>query len=257
MISLHWFTTMTQELLDQPGSSQAGTVGSSEDLGWGAESQSADFNYTPISPWSTIALVLGVLGLTAFLGLFGIVVAAVGFVISLAAIVRIRGEQGAVRGMLPAVLGLVLSVSSVSGGIALQRYHYNHEVPEGYLRVNFPTEISAHQFEIHRGGQRGLTPEVAKFLGEKIFVKGFMWQTQKSEGLEEFVFLKDNGECCFGGSPKPYDMMRVDMQDGKTAKAHNGMISVAGTLRVNLSAGQDEAVYILEAQLVEPSRTRF
>jgi len=243
--------------MDQPDSSQAGIVDTSENFGWGAEAQSADFNYTPVSPWSTIAVVLSTIGLTAFLGLFGIVVAVVAFVISIAAIVRIRGEQGAVRGMLAAVLGLVMSASSVGGGIATQVYNYNHEVPEGYLRVNFPEEISAYQFVIHRGGQRTLAPEVAKFLGEKIFIKGFMWETKKSEGLESFVFLKDNGECCFGGSPKPYDMMLVEMQDGKTTNAHNGMVSVAGTLRVNLAAGPDEAVYILEAEMVESSRTRF
>jgi hypothetical protein len=257
MILSQRLTTMTQDLLDQPDSSQAGIVGTSEDVGWGAETQSADFNYTPISPWSTIALTLGLLGLTAFWGIFGIVVAAVGIVISIAAVVRIKGEQGAVRGMLAAVLGLVLSLSSVGGGIATQVYNFNHEVPEGYIRVNFPKEISAHQFNIYRGGQRSLAQEVAKFVGAKIFIKGWMWQTQKSEGLEEFVFLKDNGDCCFGGSPAAYDMMQVQMQDGKTTNAHNGMVSVAGTLRVNLAAGQDEAVYILEAQLVEPSRTRF
>ena len=122
---------MTQDLLDQPGPSQLSDTEPSEDLSWGRDSQSADFNYTPISPWGAIAAVLAVCGLTAFLGLFGIAVAVAAFIVSIAAIVRIRGEQGMVRGMLPAVLALLVSLSSVSGGIASQIYHYNHEVPEG------------------------------------------------------------------------------------------------------------------------------
>jgi hypothetical protein len=247
---------MTQDLLDQPGRSQVSDADTSEELDWGAETQSVDFSYTPVSPWGTIAVVLAVCGLTAFLGVFGIVVAAAAVIVSIAAIVRIRGERGMVRGMLPAVLGLLLSISSVSGGIASQIYHYNHEVPEGYQRVNFPEEISARQF-VYYGGQRRLDPEVAKFVGQKIFIKGFMWLTQRDKGLEQFVFLKDNGECCFGGEPQPFDMMKVEMQDGKTVDGHTGMVSVAGVLRANVAAEKGKAVYILEAYLVEPSRTRF
>ncbi len=248
---------MTQDLLDQPDSVQAKNAETSESFGWGAETDSADFSYTPLSPWAMAAIGLGVVGLTAFLGLFGIVVAAAGMVVSAAAIFQIRGQQGMVRGMLAAVLGLFLSLGSVSGGIATQVYNYNTEVPEGYQRVSFPNEISAHQFTTYAGGVRRLKPEVRKLVGKKIFVKGFMWLSQEDENLDSFVFLKDNGECCFGGSPQPYDMMQVEMQDGKRVDGHNGMISVAGVLRANVDAGPEEAVYTLEADMVEASRTRF
>ncbi len=248
---------MTQELLDQPTETETKHVSISEDLGWGADNQSADFSYTPISPWGTIAIALAFLGLTAFLGLFGIVVAAVAFIVSIAAIVRIRGAQGTVRGMLAAVIGLLLSTSCVGGGVASQVYHYNHEVPEGYRRTSFPEEISARQFRVFRGNQRRLHPEVAKLVGQKIFLKGFMWLSQRQEGLETFVLLKDNGECCFGGKPQPFDMMRVDLQNGATVDGHTGMVSVAGILRANIKAGEDEAVYVMEADFVEASRTRF
>jgi len=248
---------MTQELLDQPPEAETKDVSISEDLGWGADNQSADFSYTPISPWGIIAAVLALLGLTAFLGLFGIVVAVVAFIVSIVAIARIRGAQGTVRGMLSAVVGLLLSMSCVGGGVASQVYHYNHEVPEGYRRTSFPEEISARQFQIFRGNQRRLHPEVAKLVDQKIFLKGFMWLSQRQEDLETFVLLKDNGECCFGGKPQPFDMMRVDLQDGKTVDGHTGMVSVAGTLRANVKADEDEAVYVMEADFVEPSRTRF
>ncbi len=84
-----------------------------------------------------------------------------------------------------------------------------------------------------------------------------MWETQKSEGLESFVFLKDNGECCFGGSPKPFDMMVVNMADGKTTRAFNGMVAVAGVLNANVNAGEGEPVYTVDATMVEEARTRF
>lgn len=248
---------MTQDLLDQPGSTETNQPEPSENFGWGADAQSADFNYVPLSPWAVVAIVLSLLGLTAFLGLFGIAVAAAGVVVSVAAVVRIRGERGLVRGMAPALIGLLLSLMGVGGGIASQVYHYRTEVPEGYIRVNFPNDISAHQFAMYRGGQRRLKPEVAELVDKQIFIKGFMWQTQQDTGLENFVFLKDNGECCFGGSPQPYDMMEVIMQDGQTADGHTGLLAVAGVLRADVTAGEDDAVYTLEAHLVEPARTRF
>jgi hypothetical protein len=256
-VSTEWFRVMTQDLLDQPTGTEAKDVSISEDLGWGADNQSADFSYTPISPWGMIAIVLSLLGLTAFLGLFGIFVAVMAFIVSIAAIVRIRGAQGTVRGMLAAASGLLLSMSCVGGGIASQVYHYNHEVPEGYRRTSFPEEISARQFQIFRGKQRRLHPEVARLVGQKIFLKGFMWLSQRQEGLETFVLLKDNGECCFGGKPQPFDMMRVDLQNDATVDGHTGMVSVAGVLRADVRAGEDEAVYTMEADFVEPSRTRF
>lgn len=248
---------MTQETLNEPVASEIRHVNTSEDLGWGGDESSTDFNYTPLSPWGIVAAVLAIFGLTAFLGLFGIFVAAVAFVVSVAAIARIRGSQGAVRGMLAAVVGLLVSMSSVGGGIASQIYHYNHEVPEGFQRVNFPNEISARQFQYFRGNQRRLHPEVAKLIGQDIFIKGFMWLSQREDGISTFVLLKDNGECCFGGKPQPYDMMRIDMKDGKTVDGHTGMVSVAGVLSANPGAGEDEAVYSIEAVLVEPSRSRF
>ncbi len=84
-----------------------------------------------------------------------------------------------------------------------------------------------------------------------------MWQTRDTDGITGFVFLKDNGECCFGGKPQPYDMMWVELKDGQTTKAYTGMVSVAGTLTVNLTAGEDEAVYLVDADIVEESRTAF
>ncbi len=84
-----------------------------------------------------------------------------------------------------------------------------------------------------------------------------MWQTQRMEGLTEFVFLKDNGECCFGGDPKPFDMMVVKMADDQTTNAYTGMVAVAGVLHANVHAAEGEPVYTVDATLVEEARTSF
>ena len=91
-------------------------------------------------------------------------------------------------------------------------YDYKHEVPEGYLRVHFPKEVAEKQF-VFFGGRRKLHPDVAPLVGKKVYLKGFMYATQATEGLRQFILLKDNGECCFGGKPKSHDYIIVTLPE--------------------------------------------
>jgi len=220
------------------------------------ESQGNSFQYIPVSPWGPIALILGIMSLTGFLGLFGIFLSLASTIVGVFAFNRIRRDKGLVKGQWMATTGFALAAFSLVAGTSKMAYDYSTECPEGYQRVNFPKEIADKQF-VFFGAARRLHPDVQPFVNQKLFMKGFMYQTRDSEGLTSFVFLKDNGECCFGGKPKPYDMMWVELQDGQTTKAVTGMIAVAGTLRVNLDAGEDEPVYLFDADMVEEARTAF
>ena len=183
-------------------------------------------------------------------------IAFVGVILGIAAIVRIRGTAGTVKGTGFAICGLVLSVLCLSLGSVKLAHAYENECPEGFQRVNFPRDISEHQF-VYYGNRRRLSPMVAPLIGQKLFLKGFMWQTQQSDGLTEFVFLKDNGDCCFGGSPQPFDMMVVKMVEGTTRSYEGRMVSVAGILNANVNAEEGEPVYTVDATLVEEAQTSF
>lgn len=239
-----------------PSTENASAEAETRHSGWASDSYSDDFDYTPVSPWGPVALALGVAGLTAFLSVFGIGLSVIGVLVGIAAVVRIRGEQGAVKGQGFAVMGLVLSVCCCGLGTAKMVHLYNTEVPEGYRRVNFPVEISDKEF-VYYGGARRLHPDVAPLIGTQVYLKGFMWETKSLTGLTEFVFLKDNGECCFGGSPQPYDMMVVYLDPDNPTDAYTGMVAVAGTLRANVSAGEGEPVYTVEAKIVKEAPTPF
>jgi len=240
-------------------------------LGWKSDDGN-DFDYVPITPWAPLALCLGLLSLTGFIGLFGLYVAAFGIFIGIAAFLRVRGAAGAVKGGAMSVIGLVLSAASLILGSAKMAHAYSTEVPEGYLRVNFQSEIAEKQF-YYVAGKRKLDPDVTKFIGKKVYLKGFMWATQATDGLPRFILLKDNGECCFGGKPKSHDFITVtlnsfpegqrpplsyrssgmsemvltDEQKEKlgaefpnqlTTKAYIGMVAVAGVLKADLKAGE-------------------
>ena len=152
---------------------------------------------------------------------------------------------------------MILSFLCLVAGSMKLSHAYQTECPDGYQRVNFPNEISAHEF-IYYGKSRRLHPKVAPLIEQKVFLKGFMWQTKQADGISSFVFLKDNGECCFGGEPKPYDMMVVTLTGEQTTKAYTGsMVAVAGTLHANVNAGEDEPVYTVDADMVEEAQTSF
>ncbi|MCP4170559.1 MAG: hypothetical protein GY758_07290 [Fuerstiella sp.] len=247
---------MTDTSLSSPIHSVTGTASESVNSSWANQTDPDEFDYIPVSPWGPVALVLGIGSLTGFFGIFGLALGVVGVFVSFAAIVKIRSGGGGVKGTGFAITGLVLSTVCLSLGSMKMAHAYETECPPGYERVNFPHDISDWQFKYY-GGVRRLHPMVAPLIGQKVFLKGFMWETQMSEGLENFVFLKDNGECCFGGSPKPYDMMVVNMANGNTTRAFNGMVSVAGVLNANVNAKEGEPVYTVDATLVEEARTRF
>jgi hypothetical protein len=241
-------------------------------VGWGDASEGDDFNYIPVSPWAPIALGLGLLGLTGFIGIFGLYVAFFGVFVGVAAIARVRAGAGSVKGGGMAWVGMILSLASCTLGSAKMYHNYQTEVPDGFARVNFPKDIAEKEF-VYVAGKRKLHPEVAELVGTRMYLKGFMWATQDTEGLTSFILLKDNGECCFGGRPKSHDYiwiklpsfksgeqpplskrssgmtvcglteeerkkLGVDHDQQLTTNAYIGMVAVAGVLKADVTAGE-------------------
>lgn len=239
---------------------------------WSDSDAEGEFDYVPFSPWAPVALVLGLLSLTGFMGFFGLYVAGFSIFVGFAALAKIRGGAGTVKGKGMAVAGLLLSAVSLGGGSVKMAHAYNTEVPEGFRRVHFPREIADHQF-VYINGRRKISPAVTELVGKPVYLKGFMWATQATDGIPRFILLKDNGECCFGGKPKSHDFITVTLKsypDGArpplasrapgmsdviltpeqqkalgathanqlTTEAFIGMVAVAGILQANPQAGE-------------------
>jgi len=239
---------------------------------WSDSDAEGEFDYVPFSPWAPVALVLGLLSLTGFMGFFGLYVAGFSIFVGFAAFAKIRGGAGTVKGKGMAVAGLLLSAVSLGGGSVKMAHAYTTEVPEGFRRVHFPREIADHQF-VYINGRRKISPAVTELVGKPVYLKGFMWATQATDGIPRFILIKDNGECCFGGKPKSHDFITVTLKsypDGArpplasrapgmsdviltpeqqkalgathanqlTTEAFIGMVAVAGILQANPQAGE-------------------
>ncbi|MCA9059599.1 MAG: hypothetical protein KDA85_13925, partial [Planctomycetaceae bacterium] len=99
---------MTEQLLERPSASAADRE--SGDMSshtaqqtptaeaWGTSAEVSDFDFTPMSPWGPIALILGLASTSAFLGTFGMMLAGFSTLIGLAAVSRIRASAGMYRG---------------------------------------------------------------------------------------------------------------------------------------------------------------
>lgn len=238
-------------------SSQVAEINESYSSGYVSPEEAA-FDYRPVPVLAVVAMVLGVLSAMAFFGITGMIVAAVGIVISaisLLKIVRARGELGGRR---LATIGLACSVLFLGTGVTYQRHLYVNEVPAGFTRISFTQDISKKAF-VTVNGQRGLHPDVQKLVGKQIFVKGFMYPTGEQDGLQAFLMCRDSGTCCFGGEPPIQDQIGVVMLDGKSVDYFPGRVSVAGEFALNpeFKGGKLDPVFLLKCRIVNKSQTAF
>jgi hypothetical protein len=232
---------------------------SSQPIGFDG-SANTEFNYKPVPVLAPVSLALGLLSGLGFLGLLAVPIGLVGTIVSLICITRLRKVRGEYGGMWLAVTGLVLSFACFTTSGGLWAYGYTTEVPEGFRRLNFMSDISQKGFVVQKGKPAEFNPDVKSLDGKKVFIKGYMYPTKQMEGLKTFLLVKDNAQCCFGGNPALTDMILVNLVPGKTVNFHSGVLtSVGGVFHCQASSGPAglQPTYIIDGSLVENSRTMF
>ena len=136
--------------------------------------------------------------LAAVIGVVALVFGAIGW----SAVRRFPEEFTGGRLAVAAVLAGVLQLTA---GTAMAIHTYVHEVPEGYTRTGF--------WELQPDPDYPEIPVSRKAIdlsGKPIFIKGYMHPGVASMGkVNHFILVPDMGTCCFGGDPKPTDMIEV------------------------------------------------
>lgn len=92
--------------------------------------------------------------------------------------------------------------------------------------------------------------------GQTIRVRGYMYPPFVSEGLEKFILLRDNQECCYGPGAKIYDHIEIRMKDGTTARyvPMQESLDVVGRFKIDLQGSGTSVfgLYIIEDATVVP-----
>ena len=128
-----------------------------------------------------------------------------------------------VHGAAIARAGVAMSTLFLVGGVAYGGYVYATEVPDGYTRTSFntmkPDDIQERSGVI-------VPPEVAALEGKKVFIKGYIRPDSVTvqQGIDRFLLVRDNNQCCFGNLSKIKYFDQID-------------VSTLGDLRVNYSQG--------------------
>ena len=210
-----------------------------------------EFAYRPVPVLAVAGLVVSLISTIAIFVWLALPLCLVGFALSAIALFVIRRSRGAYGGTIVAVCGMVMSLLCLGGGIALQIHTYQTEVPEGYARTSFVQDIAGKPL-VPQGATADVHPDVKALDGQQIFLKGYIYQTGQLHNLTNFLFVKDNEDCCFGADPAITDRVGVFMKDGNAIDYVGGKVAVAGTFRINpefSNASKLEPLYIIDCEI--------
>jgi hypothetical protein len=206
--------------------------------------------YRALSTSAVAALIVGLLSSLAILDWTLVAVPLIGVATSAFAVWKVKRHSDELTGLTLARAGLGLSLLFVVAGPSWLAYVYATEVPQGYERISY-AELQPDPEQI---GQK-VPPEALGFEGKRIFIKGYVYPGRDKDGIRQFLLVRDQGDCCFGGNPKVTDRIAVTLADPLRLTYTPRLHKVAGTFHVEPSSealGAKGAVfYHLKADYVE------
>jgi hypothetical protein len=187
-------------------------------------------HYRALSTSAVASLIVGLLSSLAILDWMLIALPVVGIALSLFALVTVKRRSDELSGQGLARAGLVSSLVFVVAGPALLTYEYVTEVPDGYERISY-AELQPDPAE---PGQL-VPPSALELEGKRIFIKGFVYPGREKDGIRQFLLVRDQGDCCFGGNPKITDRIQVTLADPLRLTYQSRLHRVGGTFHVAVS----------------------
>jgi hypothetical protein len=228
-----------------------------------ASDQEEPLQYRALYSGSIVGLALGVLSV------FTVVTAAssfqacllvtplpvLGMFVSLRSWAKIRHESDQYTGGKLALAGFVLSLVFLVTGVGYGATLYVSEVPDGYVRISFD-EMKPDELEERAG--LIVPPDIAALNGKHVFIKGYIrpGSAPVRTGIDRFLLVRDNQQCCFGdlSKVKYHDLMAVQMVGSLRVDDTSQILRLGGILHIfpqNLQYGPGYPVFTLSADYVQ------
>lgn len=218
-----------------------------------------DFDYRPVPPMAVISLITSVVGISSLLTEFALPITMAGCILCLLSLRTFGRNPEEFSGRLLPVIGSILSFSSLLVGSVLHAYTYATELPQGYHRLNFTTDISKKGF-VTVDGHTDFHEDVKILDGQLVFIKGYMYPEGRIDDIRRFVLVRDSDTCCFGGQPALNDMIQVVMTDKSPSATYSqSMVAIGGVFKLKdlHRAGSLTPAYEIEATHFGIAKKRY
>lgn len=180
-------------------------------------------------------------------------IALVGMIVSWRSWLTVSRNRDQYTGEWIALAGLVLSAFFLVSGLSYGYYVFQTEIPVAdppYTRISFEDLRPTEQHE--RAGKL-VPPEIMALNGKRVFIKGYIrpGSSPVRTGIDRFLLVRDNNQCCFGdlSKVKYYDQMAVQITSSHRVEDTLRILRMGGILEINPEAAMTlgGAVYSLKA----------
>jgi hypothetical protein len=183
--------------------------------------------YRAVSGVAIAAVILGLVSPLAFVDWWLAVVPALGIVLGLVAVRDIARRPTELTGRPLAVAAIVVSAAMLVGGLCSLWRTYVAELPPGFERLNYA------MLQPLVGDPPDAVPDSALALdGRDVLLKGYMYPGKQQQGIRQFLLVRDQGDCCFGGNPKITDRVLVTLADPAGIAFSPRLTKIAGRFHV-------------------------
>jgi len=192
-----------------------------------AESRDEGDAYRAISGAAIAAAAVATVSPVAFFGWSLAAVPLIGAVLAGIALRDIAARHPLLTGRPLAIVSLLVSLVVLAASVASHAHEYATELPEGFERLSYADLQPA------EGEAATRVPDPARAMdGRNVLLKGYIYPGKQQHGLVQFLLVRDQGDCCFGGNPKITDRVLVQLSDPAGIDFTPKLTKVAGRFRV-------------------------
>jgi len=193
-----------------------------------------DDGYRAFGGVTIAAAVLALLSPLAFVDWWLLSVPVLAAVLGLVGWRDILARPDVLTGKWLAIGSMVLGGLLFAGGFWYQATVYARELPPGFERLNYLA------LQPGEGEPENMIPESAvKMNGRNVLLKGYMYPGKQQQGIRQFLLVRDQGDCCFGGNPKMTDRVLVQMADKQTTEYTPRLRKIAGRFSIRPAGAVD------------------
>ncbi|MCE2725149.1 MAG: DUF4190 domain-containing protein [Planctomycetaceae bacterium] len=183
--------------------------------------------YRALAGVAIAAAALALLSPLAFIDWWLAVVPILAMVLGSVALRDIARRPAALTGRTLAIAAILVSGVALVGGLSRLALVYAAELPAGFERLSYA------ELQPLPGDPADAVPETARAAdGRDVLLKGYMYPGKQTHGIRQFLLVRDQGDCCFGGNPKITDRVLVQLAATGGIDFTPRLVKIAGRFHV-------------------------